>query len=537
MPILSKAVATRAVRNVARWGDTDVFPFPIENIVLFDSENKVADLLVETSLRFDDFINTQPAVNYSTLAAVGYNGYRWVTQIDPRWNAYLLALVLEVAPALEAARVPESRECVYSYRLDQSGADDGLFMRDGWMRFQERTRQLTSANSYVVSLDIADFYARIYHHKLENALRRSDQGGNITRQIVKLLSLFSGGTSYGLPVGGPAARILAEAVLNNVDHLLLADPDLAVFCRYADDYRFFVSDIAQAHRVVARLSEILLRNEGLTLQKTKTRIMTAREYASALDPLAPDKGTAAAFLRLHVHFDPYSATSVNDYERLKGQLSEFDVVGLLRSELTKGRIHAALVRRLVSAIQYMEPDVQEQALMSLLENLERLTPVVPQVMLAIRRCLEDLPDAFGERVHASLRNLIDEGHYLTQVDLNLAFMIRVLAGRQTIENEQLLIRLFAGPHGHATAPAPNIQRDIMLILARWNVSYWLSNQKNYIGSAHPWVQRGFLIASYQLGDEGDHWRKAASKRMSEFDLIVRDWVSQRAQITSWSIPI
>lgn len=536
MPIISRASAIRAVRNVSQWGDTDVFPFPVENLVMYDAEDSVADLIVETSSKFDDAINAQPAVNYSTLAAVGYNGYRWVTQIDPRWNAYLLALVLEVAPFLEAARLPDSAQRVFSYRLDANSGDSGLFVRDGWRRFQEQTRTLAKAHPYVVSLDIADFYARIYHHKLENALSRSDPGKNVTRQVMRLLGTFSNGTSYGLPVGGPAARILAEAVLNNVDHLLVADADMRTFCRYADDYRFFVADMAQAHRVVARLSEMLLRNEGLTLQKTKTRIMTSREYESALDPARPDKGTAAAFLHLHVHFDPYSSTPEQDYVRLKGQLSEFDVVGLLRTELTKGRVHAALVRRLVGAIQYMEASVQEQALMSLLENLERLTPVVPQVMLAIRGCLDGLPEEFAERVHASIRALISEGHYLAQVDLNLAFMLRVLATRHSLANEQLLIKLYSGPHGHGTDPAPNVQRDIMLIMARWKVAYWLSNQKNYIGGAHPWVQRAFLIASYQLGDEGDHWRKSAAKRWSDFDVIVRNWAASKKQISGWEVP-
>ena len=37
---------------------------------------------------------------------VGYTSFRWVTQIDPIWNAYLLGLVLSIAPAIEAERIP-----------------------------------------------------------------------------------------------------------------------------------------------------------------------------------------------------------------------------------------------------------------------------------------------------------------------------------------------------------------------------------------------------------------------------------------------
>ena len=37
-----------------------------------------------------------------------------------------------------------------------------------------------------------------------------------------LAQLSSGGASYGLPVGGHAARILADFLLNRVDWLLLS---------------------------------------------------------------------------------------------------------------------------------------------------------------------------------------------------------------------------------------------------------------------------------------------------------------------------
>lgn len=537
MPLVSRNAIERAVRNVATWGDTDVFPFPIENHVFHDSQQQVVDLLEEVAKDFEASLNAIAVLNYSTLAPVGYTGFRWATQIDPLWNIYLLALVLEVAPALEALRVSDSDQRVFSYRYRPASSGNSIFATDGWSRFQEATRSRALDSEYVVAVDIADFYARIYHHRLENALRRADPPGGVTRHIMKLLGLFSSNTSYGIPVGGPAARLLAEVLLNNVDHLLIADKNLRNFCRYADDYRFFVDDTHAAHRVIAVLSEKLLRNEGLTLQKAKTRIMSSKEYLSLLDPPSPPAGSAAAFLNLHIHYDPYSATAVEDYERLKSQLSQFDVVGLLRSELRKGRIQAALVRRLVAAIQYMDEPVQNQALLSLLENLEVLAPVVPQVMLALRECLPGLDAAFVAHAHGRIRQLISEDHFLAQIDLNLAYMIRALAIDHTVENEQLLIQLYNGPHGFGSGVAPNIQRDILLILGKWKVAYWLSDQKNYMVSAHPWVRRAFIVASYTLGDEGRYWRDAYKSGFSGLDVVVRDWAAQKQSLPTWEIPV
>jgi hypothetical protein len=359
-----------------------------------------------------------------------------------------------------------------------------------------------------------------------------------TQHIMAILSKLSNNTSYGLPVGGPAARLLSELLLNRVDRLLLVDPVLANFCRYADDYRFFVNDMQSAYRAVGLLSEKLLRNEGLTLQKSKTRIMTAAEYSAVLDPPNPPAGSAAAFLNLHIHFDPYSATAGEDYGRLREQLDQFDVLSLLREELSKGRINAAMTRRLIQALQFMDALPRQQAVLSLLENIETLAPVVPQVMIAVRSCLAGLESDFINEVHGQIRQLVVDHHYLTQVDLNLAYMVQTLAAHYSADNEQLLIGLYQAVHGFGSAPAPNIQRDIMLALARWNVTYWLSDQKNYIAYAHPWVKRAFIIASYSLGDEGKHWRDANVPALGEFDRIVRDWVAaKRSQDRTWQVPI
>ena len=537
MALIERSALSSAVGNISVWGDTDVFPFPVENHILHDQASDVATLLEAVAVDFNAQINSFPVQNYSTLAPVGYTGFRWATQIEPLWNAYLLALVISLAPSIEAARISPDEGRIYSYRYNSNSSDDSIFISDSWRQFQDRTRELAQSHSYVVSVDISDFYSRIYHHRLENALRQVDEGATRTQHIMAILGKLSNNTSYGLPVGGPACRILAELVLNRVDHLILRDPAISNFCRYVDDYRFFVDDMQSAYRAVGLLSEKLLRNDGLTLQKSKTRIMTSSEYLALLDPPDPPKGSSAAFLNLHIHYDPYSATASEDYRLLKDQLGQFDVLSLLKEELSKGRIHAALARRLVQALQFMDEMPRRQGILSLLENIEILAPIVPQVMMAVRSCLNGEEEDFARSVHERVRQLILSRHYLTQIDLNLAYMVRVLAGRYSVDNEAMLISLYQSAHGFGSVPAPNIQRDIMLALARWNVTYWLSDQKNYIASAHPWVKRAFVIASYALGDEGKHWRDANKFSMNQFDLLARDWAARKWQDRLWKVPI
>src|SRR5262245_50041069 len=98
MPPIERVAFERAVNNVATRGDTDVFPFPVENHVFHDRQDAVIDLLERISNDFQGSLERVPIASYSCLAPVGYAGYRWATQVDPLWNAYLLSLVISMAP-------------------------------------------------------------------------------------------------------------------------------------------------------------------------------------------------------------------------------------------------------------------------------------------------------------------------------------------------------------------------------------------------------------------------------------------------------
>src|SRR5262245_31681580 len=90
-----------AIANIAKHGDTDIFPFPIENHIFYDKPGESLTLLEEIHNRFEDYYASWPPTYESTLTSVGYNGFRWATQLDPFWNAYLLALVASVGDDIE----------------------------------------------------------------------------------------------------------------------------------------------------------------------------------------------------------------------------------------------------------------------------------------------------------------------------------------------------------------------------------------------------------------------------------------------------
>jgi Reverse transcriptase (RNA-dependent DNA polymerase) len=390
---------TFAVRNIARWGDTDVFPFPPENHIFHDRQQDAVHLLDDMNRDWRSYIENTPPVAENTLSLITYEGYRWVTQIDPIWNAYFLGLVLRLSPEIEQVRVSASDEVVFSHRMRLDHERASLFVDNAWNNFIERSDLLAHENKYVVTADIADFYGHLYHHRVDNALQDalSERIEEIT-QIDLLLRKFSGGTSYGLPIGGPAARILSEVTLNRVDQLLLLKG--VTFCRYADDYRLFAGSQEEAYRCLYLLTESLLRHEGLSLQKQKTRVLRASDYLRSplflpedSDDLTSAERQERKFLRLSLRFDPYSSTAEDDYERLQTDLQEFDIVQMLTDEVNKSRINTAVVRRLATALRILNRDIQHAAVGTILKSLEMLAPALPVVLRVLSQLFPQLSES------------------------------------------------------------------------------------------------------------------------------------------------
>ncbi len=522
-----------AVKNIARWGDTDVFPFPPENHILFDRQSEVVDLLEQMSRNQPQAIGESPPILEGALSMVTHEGFRWVTQIDPLWNAYFLGIVLRLSPEIEQARMALDKMAVFSYRLNIDLNQASLFSDGSWAAFIDRSDELARENEFVVTADIADFYGRLYHHRIDNALKQLGTNASEVKDIDMLIRHFSGGTSYGLPVGGPAARLLSELALNRVDRLLQIRG--ISFCRYADDYRIFARSRQEAFRNLVFLTESLLRHEGLTLQKQKTRVLRAKDYLRSplylpedSDELTESEKQERRFLKLSLRFDPYSPTAEEDYDRLATELREFDIVQMLSDEVAKSRINVAVVRRLAIAIQHLDQHIQNAAVGTILKSLEMLAPALPVVLRVLATIFPNMSEGMKEAVATEIRRRLRDEEYFLTVPINLAYALRVLRHEGTEDNVILAAELFSDS-------PPFVQRDIVYLMYGWGVSDWISDQRRQWSTQHPWVQRALVLASYSLGDEGSHWRSRLT--LKGFDLVARNWMAQRVQAGQTEIPI
>ena len=536
MPIVRADIFRLAVKNVAKFGDTDIFPYPIENHIFNDKSEGVVTVLENIDKDFDAAVKSIPVLMEKNLSVVGYSSFRWGTQIDPIWNVYLLSLVLTIAEQVESARL--GADIVFSYRFKPDADTGSLFDKEvGWQKFQHASVSHAQDNSYVLRCDISDFYPRIYHHRLENALKKATSNGDVINRIMTILQSISDNVSYGLPVGGAAARILSELLLNRIDRLLVSES--ITFCRFVDDFVVFAKSKEEAYSALILLNDLLLINEGLSLQKTKTRIMTSKEFLSTSEFSTPEEHEGErdteerAFKRLRVYFDPYSQTAESDYEQLKAELSRFDIVGMLGRELSKSRIDEGLSRRLITALKHMRPAVQNDAVKSLINSLDLLYPIYPAVMLLCRGLLGTLELSVKDELFAKLRGLISSGSYIIQVPTNLAYTLRVLSADFSEESEKLLALLYK------RSSSMMIKKDIILMMAHRGADHWVSNCRKSYPTLTVWERRAMLISSYILEDEGRHWRDSVKHGLNDFDKLVLAWAADSKQKNpqGWRVPV
>lgn len=520
-----------AIKNFVKYGDTDIFPFPYETRMFSDAFVDVLNSVTETHSSFVERLTECPPINISTCSTVGYNGYRWATQIDPYWNIYFLGLVLSIGKRIESSRV--SSDIVYSYRFKPNFETGSLFDHDiNWRKFQSDSLSLAQQDeciNYIVTCDIADFYTRIYHHRLENALDRLDPNKQTSSKIKKLIQNFSGTNSYGLPVGGPASRILAELALDSLDHILQIHN--IKFKRYVDDFVIFCGTKEQAHSVLTFISRKLMENEGLTLQKHKTNILTKDEFVSLtqskLHGLDEDEGSPikAKFMSLPIRFDPYSPNAIEQYEEIKESLQDFDLLGMLSDELQKSKINQPFSRQLIKAFSATDDIVLASAFKIIFNSISDLYPIFNSIIqVAISNW-----HRFDSDTKSFIRNrtidLIKSDSFILKVELNLAYVVKLLSKENNVESLTILTEIY-----QKNTSSILISLIITQAMAKWNTHYWISDLRRLFPTMNPWQRRLFIVSSYLLGDEGEHWQGHNKDKFTFIDKLYKQWGAKRKML-------
>ncbi|TPI65039.1 RNA-directed DNA polymerase [Mesorhizobium sp. B3-1-7] len=380
-----------SIRHLCRYGDTDVFPHLPELAFVREEAESVVDELV--ALDLDTF---DPGTAVEALGPKSRYGFRIVHQLPYLDTILLLAAVIELGPRIESHRPSQNNIEAFSYRyaLNDKGSifrGDRTFKE--WLQAQLQYVQGNPGIEHVIATDISDFYARVNFHRLENLLDEVAPGHGAARYIKKHIKVIRAKQSFGLPVGGTAARLLAELALSDTDNALERDGRSAT--RFVDDFRIFLAAGEDPYDALAFIAEQLAINEGLSLNVAKTEVYSRAEFLARVKRQTADisdeaEGAAIEALTSDLYFD--DEPDEDDVEKLKSM----NLIGYLREEVAKASFDMGRIKVIFRALKITKPP---EAIQYIIDSFSTLVVFSKEVTLLMQEleaeefsCFDELSD-------------------------------------------------------------------------------------------------------------------------------------------------
>lgn len=499
----------RAALDIGKSGENDTLPYDTDAGFIRDRAEDLSQICFRLFELIDgkDQKNAVAFVNELTIGAErlltpsGSNGFRITTKIHPFWNLYLNGIGIAIAEANEVNR----GERVHSYRF--CGEASSIFDRSkSWRTYKEATLKesvLSSTDCVVVQTDISSFYEHIYHHRLENIIKDlGEKKSTVAAQIDRILSKLAAGRSFGLPVGGQCARILAEVMMTPIDRSL-SDAGI-VWHRYVDDFTLICSSQQESYKALSVLSHSLA-DYGLSLNRTKTTTLSAKHYVDYVAAQLGDGEDASVALReLDLHFDPYSDAAQDEYEQLKKSFEEIDVQFLLDLEKEKSQPDNFVLAQIGRALKFQDPKVAGQLCATLLEpkNLDSFRASWSKIMRGIYsvRANDDFYDVF-DLIDVLLDKLpISVPHLLIPEANNLHFL-RAIRFVRTDARGTYVRGVFD------SSSSSSVRRACIDCWRHWRDRASFNRLRNQWQNLSPDEQRMLWMAAGNFGDEGNKSRQ------------------------------
>jgi RNA-directed DNA polymerase len=136
--------------------------------------------------------------------------------------------------------------------------------------------------AHVVDCDLKAFFDTVDHQKLMGKLRESIADPRVLKLILKYLKagvILRNGcyedTDKGVPQGGPLSPLLANILLDELDHEL--EKRGHPFVRYADDFVIMCSSPRAGERILTSITSYLKKTLKLIVNETKSKVVILSE--------------------------------------------------------------------------------------------------------------------------------------------------------------------------------------------------------------------------------------------------------------------
>jgi hypothetical protein len=452
---------------------------------------------------------------------------RVIHLLHPQDLIIYTALVLIAKDDIESHRVPIKSRRVFSYRVDVKNARILYGARGSYEAYRNQLAAKAKKPSikFVAIADIADFYPRVYQHRLENVIESaatSQRVRDVARVLVrKFIGNLMGRNSYGIPVGPYASRLLGEGILIDVDASLQSQN--VDFVRWVDDYNVFCKTEYEAQSVLFRLGEWLFTNHGLTLQTAKTRILPVDRYESEVlfrhEEKLTDRDTAVSILRdFRSEYEPSAEDTVDedrengnlnesDIEEILAQLQGIDLKGMLEASLADTTLvdYEAVIYALTKLprIPGAPAKLKQDVLDLVIDNAELLYPVAEQIAKFVLM-FDTLTPAEQRRIGTKLLKPL-KSKQSPPPPFYAMWILHVFASANHWDHTRDIVSLYTGSGSEVVK-----RYAALAISTSGDRAQALAIKDDYV-AASPLLKLAILFASRKLGnDERKHWRLANS---------------------------
>ena len=486
---LSVPALEKAIKHLCRDGDTDVFR-TCRNSHFFvtrvqpSSRNSgisisILTILVELSKRW--------------LRRAG-TGFRITHQLGAVDTVLLLAAVVEIGKLIEVRRPSSVSIDAFSYRFD-GDTEESLFLANhtykDWLHAQQSRVQGSLKIKQVVATDISDFYARINFHRLENLLDEAAPGHGAARYIKKTIKVIRAKQSFGLPVGGSAARLLAELALSDTDKALVDHGISAT--RFVDDFRIFLIAGENPYDVLSFLAQQLSINEGLALNAAKTNVFSRSDFLQKIKALTGDiadeaEGKALEFLTADIYFD--DAPAIEDIETLKA----LNLLGFLQEEIGKENYDIGRIKVIFRALKIAKPSEFVEYIAA---NFSELVVFAKEITLLMEALEEDVPGCFDGLTENVISAILEPP--ASSVQLIRTWLLELFARGVISITPQQFKKI-------ENLPSALDKRQLHIIRSRTDNKHFFRLNKANVGQMSLFEQPAFISGAVCLPkDEYENW--------------------------------
>lgn len=506
MLFLSELELDHALAAIQRHGYGDFFPEPPELSLLTRNWGDIRAALAQVDLDLYEGYD----VTFSFAPKSRLN-VRRVALLHPYDLVLYTALVLRLRDGISSSRLQPDENRVFSYQAD--GAGDGSLYNDepGYRDFSEAiaTRVNDEPESYVGITDIADFYPRIYQHRLVNALQAacgSPLQGHI-RVLEKMLTRFSENVSYGIPIGPPASRPLGEAILIDVDSTLLSfDID---FLRFTDDYVIFADTPEDAEFGIRVLGETLFLNHGLTLQTAKTRILKGIEYVDRyLTTHTRKEEERRKLLDLVGDYDESISYEDMDEDQQR-EIDAMNLSGMLTDALAEG--HNVDFREVSFILGRLSALEKPELIPIVLSNLERLAPVAHSIAAFFRRFTDMDEQTREQSAVALLDPILANSKYASEY--YSIWILSIFASNSVWNHADNILKVFRDTRSDA------VRRFAALALCVSGTRAQVIHVKQYLQSASSLSRTALMLATAKMGRDERKYLKQSLRLHDSFERL------------------